>query len=184
MSNAPVGTRRYGEDRYIDAVLSVLRNKQAYTEISASTERHLKVNNLLLVEVIEQLRTLNQNMLLLVNDDIDQATGQAMPGEIIIDLVGKPEEPRIEDVERLKPAEVPVVEPLAEKPEDMPMPTPQKQSYGDMAKGPALPGIPAPPPPDILSVGEKLPKSMFGKIPRHAPSKASKDVTSALGSSE
>ena len=134
----------YGEDKYTNMVKKSC-DIAAFTEIQASSERHQKMSNLLLCELIKQIKTLNENLYVsLLENGVDLAPVLDIP-EAKKDTVVDPVDP----------------------------------NYSELSKvldiTPVIPKADITPPASV-----SVPKGLFGKLPRHEPSKVSASVVESL----
>jgi hypothetical protein len=183
----------YGQDKYTDAVKSCC-DPQAFKEIEASNERHQKMNNLLLCELVKQIKILNENIYAMLSDEeetvvmktavipMSKQVGEAFPdGKAELDKgVDKFVEGALVKGSSAYTVELPL-EIKEQKPVEVPKSIVEK--YGiktpDHIKSelttPVMPSIP------LTDVGTPVAvkKAAFGRIPRHEPSKVSENVSEA-----
>lgn len=186
----------YGEVAYLETVRAGVNNNKAFDEIQASNERHQKMQNLLLCELIKQFKTLNENLYLFAAatemdggtaTDISKLLSGFLPTEIKQekDTPTAPT-PAVEELDIKQVDKLPVPEPEP-APAVVQAQKPVKQQtviekYGIKEPVPGeKPSVPLPPPPVVdKSIPATTRKAAFGKLPRHQPSAASTNVTDSL----
>lgn len=158
----------YGEIEYINAVKEGVGNLKAYTEIQASNERHLKMNNLLLCELIKQVKGLSENLYLFATAT-EEDSGVDIPSALLGSMkpikVVEPVTSTVVEIPDVKTNGITVIDlskvPQAAAPEK-PVET-VVEKYG--LKQPAFSGKRETVIPPVMK-GSPIPKHMFGKIPK------------------